>query len=94
MGEEAKRGKYREFWEAVTRAELEAEARLVAQWQQHMPNDYRAIRDFLERRFPERWGKAAQASATVRVDVSAFSKVLDEAAADVWDEDEEDGSKE
>lgn len=64
-GEGQKRGKYREFCEAVTRAELEAEARLVAQWQQHMPNDYRAIRDFLERRFPERWGRREKIDANV-----------------------------
>jgi len=56
-GEKAKSGKYREFFEAVTRAEYEAEVRMVAQWQKHMPEDYRAIRDFLERRHPERWGQ-------------------------------------
>lgn len=56
-GENAKSGKYREFFEAITRAETVAEVRMVAQWQQHMPEDYRAIRDFLERRFPERWGR-------------------------------------
>lgn len=56
-GENATRGKYRDFYEAITRAEQTAEVRMVAQWQQHMPMDYRAIRDFLERRFPQRWGK-------------------------------------
>jgi transposase len=56
-GEKAKSGKYREFMEAVTRAEYEAEVRMVAQWQKHMPEDYRAIRDFLERRYPDRWGR-------------------------------------
>lgn len=56
-GERAKSGKFREFYEAVTRAEQEAEVRMVAQWQKHMPEDYRAIRDFLERRYPERWAR-------------------------------------
>ena len=56
-GEKAKTGKYREFMDAVMRAEYEAEARMVAQWQKHMPEDYRAIRDFLERRYPDRWGR-------------------------------------
>jgi transposase len=56
-GENAKSGKYREFFEAIMQAECEAEVRMVAQWQQHMPEDYRAIRDFLERRFPDRWGR-------------------------------------
>jgi len=56
-GETAKSGKYREFFEAITRAEYEAEVRMVALWQKHMPEDYRAIRDFLERRYPDRWGR-------------------------------------
>lgn len=56
-GEKAKSGKYWEFVEAITRAEYEAEVRMVAQWQKHMPEDYRAIRDFLERRYPDRWGR-------------------------------------
>jgi transposase len=56
-GEVAKSGKFREFFEAITRAEYEAEVRMVAQWQKHMPEDYRAIRDFLERRYPDRWGR-------------------------------------
>jgi len=30
---------------------------MVALWQKHMPEDYRAIRDFLERRYPDRWGR-------------------------------------
>ncbi len=56
-GEKAKSGKYREFVEAITQAEYEAEVRMVALWQKHMPEDYRAIRDFLERRYPDRWGR-------------------------------------
>jgi hypothetical protein len=30
---------------------------MVAQWRSAMPTDWRAIRDFLERRYPERWGR-------------------------------------
>ena len=56
-GEKAKSGKYREFFEDIMQAECEAEVRMVAQWQKCMPEDYRAIRDFLERRYPERWGR-------------------------------------
>jgi transposase len=56
-GETAKSGKFREFFDIITRAEYEAEVRMVAQWQKHMPDDYRAIRDFLERRYPDRWGR-------------------------------------
>jgi hypothetical protein len=31
--------------------------RLVALWQQHIPENWQAARDFLERRFPQRWGR-------------------------------------
>ncbi len=68
-GEKAKSGKYREFMEAVTRAEHEAEARMVALWQKHMPEDYRAIRDFLERRYPERWGKRVDIKQDIKQEV-------------------------
>ena len=68
-GETAKSGKYREFFEAVTRAEYEAEVRMVAQWQKHMPEDYRAIRDFLERRYPERWGRRLDVKQDIKQEV-------------------------
>ena len=45
-------------------AEVAAEVRVVAQWQQHMPGDWRACRDFLARRFPERWSEKRRHEAT------------------------------
>jgi len=68
-GEKAKSGKYREFVEAITRAEYEAEVRMVAQWQKHMPEDYRAIRDFLERRYSERWGRRLDVKQDIKQEV-------------------------
>ena len=56
-GEKAKSGKYREFAETVKRAEHEAEVRMVAMWQKHMPENWQAIATFLERRYPDRWGR-------------------------------------
>jgi transposase len=56
-GENAKSGKYREFLEAIKKAECEAEVRLVAMWQKHMPENWQAIATFLERRYPDRWGR-------------------------------------
>lgn len=64
-GEKAKTGKYAEFAEAVKKAELDAETRLVAQWQQHMPEDWKAIATFLERRHPDKWGRRDRVAATV-----------------------------
>src|SRR5262245_56995248 len=46
----------RAFRRAVERAEAEVEVRAVAIWQKHIPDDWRAARDFLARRFPQRWG--------------------------------------
>ena len=68
-GETAKSGKFREFFEAIMQAEYEAEARMVALWQKHMPEDYRAIRDFLERRYPERWGKRVDVKQNIKQEV-------------------------
>lgn len=56
-GQRANSGQFREFWEAVTHAEAEAEVRMVTQWQAQIPHDWRAARDFLARRFPKRWAQ-------------------------------------
>ena len=56
-GREAKRGIYREFFAAVQRAEREAEVRAVAILQRHMDDNWQAAMTYLERKFPERWGR-------------------------------------
>jgi hypothetical protein len=57
---EAGRRPYFQFFQAVTRAETEAEARLVRIWSEAAESDWRASRDMLARRFPERWGRQAE----------------------------------
>ncbi len=52
---DANRERYRAFRNAVLEAEGRAEVRIVAQWQQQIPENWQAARDFLARRFPERW---------------------------------------
>jgi transposase len=47
---------YKELWEGVTRAEQEAEVRAVALWQKAMSDDWRAAKEYLARRHPDRWG--------------------------------------
>ena len=54
-GEEQKTGQYYEFYEEVNAAVAQAEVRIVAIWQQQIPEDWHAARDFLARRHPERW---------------------------------------
>lgn len=46
---------YIEFADRVEAANLEAELRITQLWVAAIPNDWRAARDFLERRFPSRW---------------------------------------
>ena len=60
QGEAAKSGRYFEFFEAITRAEAEAEDRAVQIWQAAMATDWRAAQMFLERRHPDRWGKQSR----------------------------------
>ena len=56
-GEAAPSGKFREFCDAITRAQAEAELAAVQCIQQAMPDDWRAAVAFLERRHPDRWGR-------------------------------------
>ena len=79
-GEKDKSGKYREFLEAIKRAEYEAEARLVAMWQKHMPDNWQAIATFLERRYPERWGRK-------RLDIEHSGEIGIKIVDDINDED-------
>lgn len=55
-GESASAGIFFDFFHAVQAAQAEAEVRIVAQWQQQIPDNWQAARDFLARRFPDRWG--------------------------------------
>lgn len=55
-GAKASGGPFREFCEAVQKAQADAEATVVAQWREQIPANWQAARDFLARRFPGRWG--------------------------------------
>jgi hypothetical protein len=57
LGEQEEFGPYREFRDAVKRAEREAEIRAVATVQQHMKTNWQAAMTYLERKFPSRWGR-------------------------------------
>lgn len=48
--------RFRDFRNAIQEAEAKAEAAVVAQWRKHMPENWQACRDFLGRRYPDRWG--------------------------------------
>ena len=57
QGEAQETGPYRDFREAVKAAEREAEIRAVATVQQHMATSWQAAMTYLERKFPNRWGR-------------------------------------
>jgi len=68
-GEAATRGQFREFWEAVRSAEVQAEITAIGHWRAAMPRDWRACKEFLERRFPDRWGQKQAFDAQKPVEV-------------------------
>lgn len=59
-----------ELAEGVTRAERQAEVRLVANWSAQAAQDWRAARDLLARRHPDRWKEhtATEVSGGMHVD--------------------------
>jgi len=68
LGEQARGGRYLQFFQAVKAAEGEAEVRAVAIIQKKMPDDWRAAMSYLERKHPKRWGR--------RVDVTSGDEPL------------------
>lgn len=46
---------YVEFFQAVKRADSQAEVRAISYWQAAIKDDWRAAREFLARRYPDRW---------------------------------------
>jgi hypothetical protein len=68
LGEQARGGRYLQFFQAVKAAEGEAEVRAVAIIQKKMPDDWRAAMAYLERKHPKRWGR--------RVDVTSGDEPL------------------
>ncbi len=56
-GEQAKDGEYFQFFHTIKKAEAHAELKMVQEWQKHTPNNWQAIATFMERRYPDRWGR-------------------------------------
>lgn len=48
---------YIKYFDAINEAEAEAEQRMIGQWTEFFPNDWRAIQTFMERRWGDRWGR-------------------------------------
>lgn len=71
-GRENPDSKWGVFLRAVEEAEAQNEAEIVAQWQRHTPDDWRACKDFLEKRYQQRWKhqESIQVEASVEVNRS------------------------
>ena len=79
-GAKASRGQFRQFRQAVLKAQADAEVRIVAQWQSHMPDNWQACRDFLARRFAGRWAERTEIKHKGKVGVEMeMVEVLKEA---------------
>jgi transposase len=63
-GESQPSGKYAQFRHAVKSAESEAEVRAVATIQKLMPDTWQAAMTYLERKFPNRWGRRSRMDVT------------------------------
>jgi hypothetical protein len=55
---------YVQFLQALTRAEDQAEADAVRIWREQMPDDWRAAKEYLARRFGDRWGDRQRVEMT------------------------------
>jgi transposase len=53
-----------QFVQHLTRAEDQAEADAVRIWREQMPDDWRAAKEYLARRFGERWGDKQRVEMT------------------------------
>lgn len=73
---------YHDLYVSVRHAEAALQERLVKKWVDKLedePDGYKGLSQFLERRFPQEWGKALEINAQVSTDVSKsdeFQKLL------------------
>ncbi len=58
---------YDHFYREVIQAEAECEALLVEQWVNQGEGDWRAIQNFLARRFPDRWKDTKETKTDINV---------------------------
>lgn len=68
---------YRQFFLRVNEADAYAETHAVMSWRNQFSRDYRASRDFLARRYPERWGMQQKITLAVDNELHLILKVLE-----------------
>lgn len=85
-GEKAKSGMYRELWEEVQKAESRAETRYVSIIAKAAPENWQAAAWWLERKYPERWGRKDKVDLSA--DKDGFKVVVE-----YIDKEKQDGSE-
>lgn len=68
---------HRQFFLRVNESDAYAEVNAVNAWRGHFSRDYRASRDFLARRFPERWGERQKILLAVDNELQNILAVLE-----------------
>lgn len=63
-GETADNGIKRQFWQTIKASEAEVDLRNIITIQKAAQTDWRAAAWFLERRFPQRWGRKRSSNLT------------------------------
>ena len=79
-GEEAESGEYRELYLSVKRLEASVAVELVGEWRAKM-DSWRSIAAFLEKRFPERFGRrrveiAGEGGGPIEIDLASAKEAL------------------
>jgi len=75
-GANATSGLTRTLWIAWQHAQATYELRLLDEWDAKVPDDWRAAKDLLERRFPEHWAPKTETRVTAELQVTQDTTLL------------------
>lgn len=67
---------FRAFYLLIREADSLAEQHAVRSWRKHFSRDYRAARDFLARRYPQRWAEQQRLTVAVDSEVQRMLEIL------------------
>lgn len=76
LGKKSESGIYRELYEKVLQADAAAEAFALEKWRGHFDRDPRASREFLSRRYPDRWAERKFIKLAVDREIEGMMKEL------------------
>ena len=76
IGADADSGIYRQFYDLINQADAAAEIYAVNSWRNQFGKDYHAEKDFLSRRYPDRWGERKQIIVAVEREIEDMLRHL------------------